>query len=1204
MIIKHKKIKAISKVSVGLLSLFMVIGGIYTLSTQQAYGAPDDSSYELVWKDEFDGTTLNEDNWDYQTGAWGASEIQACYKMNTNNVNVGGGTLKLTAQYEPGVACGSAGTRDFTSGFVQTRNKKYWTYGYVEARIKMPNNNGSTWPAFWMSPNEAVYGSWPRSGEIDIFEAKGHDSNYLAANAHWGIASGNKRQHQGNVNVNTLSANGTADWHTYAVKWQEGRLDFYIDGQHFHTVDNFRDPNATTHPGPFNVPFYIRLNLAIGGTYLTPPHNDAHNNSGNFPTTMEIDYVRVYQKSAANAETVNIPDTNLRSQINRTLTKTTGAQRADDRAITVEDMKNLNHLDLNIAASAPANEKITDLTGLEKAVNLTRIALANHNVRNITPLAGLTHLTSIDLTGNAVTDVSPLNGLTKLTSENLKLGSQKPTITTSTPTFPSPLKNQTGATITIQDSSTLANDTAGNLRLVSPVYDGQLHTAQAPWTTSITIGGATATFSGTLTVNATLPQQQPQPDLSGLRAAIAAAEAEPSYIQNDSVVAAALTQARAVVAQASPSQTDIQTATNNLNNAVAAAKQKEQNAQAAAETAVAAAENSKRPSDVASAQAKVNAVQDPAKKAAFQARLNAVNSAISSALSALNSLIATAKDPSTTAGMSSSTVAALQSQITAAEAVANNANSSVAELDNARTALQAKIDALQIDTSALQAAITAAEAEPNYIKSDTDVNNALTAAKAVLAQTNPSASAIQAAITTLNNTVAAAKQKEQDAQAAAQTAVSHAESTKRPSDVTAAQAKVNAVQDPDKKASFQNRLQSVTNAINSAKTSLSTLLDQAQGVSTSGMTSATTQALQAQITASQQVLGADSSVAELQDSRDKLQTAINNLRADKTALQAAITAAENEPAYIKNDTEVAATLQHARSVQSNTNPSVDNVRTATEQLQQAVAAAKQKEQDAQVAAEAAVVQAETDKTQTAIDAAKVLVNKVQDPAKKAALQARLNAIVVATPNPPTPPTPNPNPNPNPNPTTPTTSATIPQPHGASVTISTSGDACYNLASAKAATAPERHNNRILRDIVDFTIDCTNQTANTGFTTQVTLTLSRRYNTTRRLTIAKITNGTFKEDITSHVTFGTTSDGKYTTISYSLTDGGFGDEDGIANGVIVDPVGVYEEEDNPLSAALHGATSVLAATGDNIVFVATGAILLGGGGLWMVRRGRE
>ena len=270
MILKNKETR-ITNLTIGLLSILTIVGGFYMVSTQRAYGAPDDSSYELVWKEDFNGTELNSNDWSYQTGAWGASEVQACYKKSNNNVNVSGGNLKITALYEPNVACGDAGTRDFTSGFIQTRNKKYWTYGYIEARMKLPGNNGSTWPAFWMSPNEAVYGSWPRSGEIDIFETKGHDSNYLAANAHWGVASNNKRQAQGNFNVKTLSPNGTNDWHTYAVKWQEGRLDYYIDGQPFHTVSNFSTPNATTHPGPFNTPFYIRINLAIGGNYLTPP---------------------------------------------------------------------------------------------------------------------------------------------------------------------------------------------------------------------------------------------------------------------------------------------------------------------------------------------------------------------------------------------------------------------------------------------------------------------------------------------------------------------------------------------------------------------------------------------------------------------------------------------------------------------------------------------------------------------------------------------------------------------------------------------------------------------------------------------------------------------------------------------------------------------------------------------------------------------
>ncbi len=257
--------------------------------SQVASAGLDDSSYKLVWQDEFDGNSLNTDNWGYQTGGWGASGIQNCYKSGADNVAVSGGTLKITAQYVPGVSC-SGGTRDFTSGFVQTKDKKTWTYGYFEARMKMPTNNGSTWPALWMSPNEARYGSWPASGEIDIIEAKGHDPTYVAGNAHWGTSS--KRNQKPGV---TRQVN-TGDWHVYAVKWQEGKLEFFVDGELYHVIDNFHGPSATTHPGPFNIPFYIRINMAIGGSYLDPPHNDANNNIANFPATMEVDYVRVYQK--------------------------------------------------------------------------------------------------------------------------------------------------------------------------------------------------------------------------------------------------------------------------------------------------------------------------------------------------------------------------------------------------------------------------------------------------------------------------------------------------------------------------------------------------------------------------------------------------------------------------------------------------------------------------------------------------------------------------------------------------------------------------------------------------------------------------------------------------------------------------------------------------------------------------------------------
>ena len=145
------------------------------------------------------------------------------------------------------------------------------------------------------------------------------------------------------------------------------------------------------------------------------------------------------------------------------------------------------------------------------------------------------------------------------------------------------------------------------------------------------------------------------------------------------------------------------------NNAPVGPSEEEQKV-TAAEAAVANAESTKRPSDVAAAKTKVDAVGDAGKKAAFQARLDAVTNAISGARSTLTALIAKAKDPATVAGMSSSTIAALQAQVTAAEAVINNANASVSELDNARTALQGKLDALKIDKASLQAAITSKEA--------------------------------------------------------------------------------------------------------------------------------------------------------------------------------------------------------------------------------------------------------------------------------------------------------------------------------------------------------------------------------------------------------------------------------------------------------------------------------------------------------------
>jgi len=261
-------------------SLFFNIQNIY---------ADTPACYNLIWSDEFSGNTLDETKWQYYTWGWNSSEVQSCYRQE--NVTVNNGTLKLTAMHEPGVTCSSGS--NFSSGFVQTRDKAFWTYGYFEARIKLPASD-STWPAFWMSPQNSEYGEWPRSGEIDIFEVKGHDMSRSYGNAHWGNSGDDKQQDKGTY---TFPAGSQADnWHVYAVEWQEGELKFYIDDVHYHTINNFDEPNATTHPGPFNIDFYLRLNVAVGGTYLDEPYNDAYNDLGQLPADMEVDWVRVYQK--------------------------------------------------------------------------------------------------------------------------------------------------------------------------------------------------------------------------------------------------------------------------------------------------------------------------------------------------------------------------------------------------------------------------------------------------------------------------------------------------------------------------------------------------------------------------------------------------------------------------------------------------------------------------------------------------------------------------------------------------------------------------------------------------------------------------------------------------------------------------------------------------------------------------------------------
>ncbi len=413
MLIRKRFLNTKVKILTGVMVAGLVVSGsLLALPTGQAKGVSDDYplndsanwNQEPVWRDEFNGTSLDRESWNVRSGGWGANNVQSCYRNREENVNVKDGSLNLVGLYKPGEKCsGNSKSGDFTSGFVETKGKKAWTYGYIEARIKMPNNK-STWPGFWMSPNNSTYGSWPRSGEIDIIETKGSNLNYAAADAHWGISPGYKKHAQGKK----LPAGfkDTTQWHTYGVKWTEGKLEYYIDGVKFHTINRFSQPNAANTPyGPFDKPFFLRLNLAIGGDYIdgngskwSNAYNALAEHPESFPATMSIDYVRVYERRTA--KEVNVPDNNLRAQLNKKLSTILSTNRKDDQKITDVELEKLTDLNLDVADDTSEAEKIHDLTGLEAAKNLKNLSLKNSSVFDLRAVSNIKSLKSINLTIN------------------------------------------------------------------------------------------------------------------------------------------------------------------------------------------------------------------------------------------------------------------------------------------------------------------------------------------------------------------------------------------------------------------------------------------------------------------------------------------------------------------------------------------------------------------------------------------------------------------------------------------------------------------------------------------------------------------------------------------------------------------------------------------------------------------------------------
>jgi len=231
---------------------------------------------QLVWEDNFDGDRLQSENWNIVTGdgcpnlcGWGNNERQI---YAADNHTVANGLLTISAQNEGQV---------YTSTRINSKGKREFQYGKIEIRAKLPLGKG-LWPAFWMLGSNIDAVGWPRSGEIDILEYVGKESNHIFTSLHTPASYGTT------INTKKDVIPGIEEgFHTYAIDWTKDSIQFLVDDQLFYA---FAPENKNQETWPFDQPFYIIVNLAIGGNFGGPEVDDSI-----FPQEYVVDYIRVYQ---------------------------------------------------------------------------------------------------------------------------------------------------------------------------------------------------------------------------------------------------------------------------------------------------------------------------------------------------------------------------------------------------------------------------------------------------------------------------------------------------------------------------------------------------------------------------------------------------------------------------------------------------------------------------------------------------------------------------------------------------------------------------------------------------------------------------------------------------------------------------------------------------------------------------------------------
>ncbi len=237
---------------------------------------------QVLWEDQFDGPANQlpaSTKWSFDIGTnWGNAQLEYDTNRPENASLDGEGHLAITARKE------SYQGREYTSARIKTQDLFERTRGRFEARIKLPAGRG-IWPAFWLLGANIQTANWPACGEIDIMEYRGQERGIVHGSLHGPGYSGGSALSSDFA----LSGGETFDegYHVFAVDWDESSITWFVDDQSYLTIKPSNLPNETNWV--FNDPFFIILNVAVGGHYVGPPDD-----STVFPQTMLIDWVRVY----------------------------------------------------------------------------------------------------------------------------------------------------------------------------------------------------------------------------------------------------------------------------------------------------------------------------------------------------------------------------------------------------------------------------------------------------------------------------------------------------------------------------------------------------------------------------------------------------------------------------------------------------------------------------------------------------------------------------------------------------------------------------------------------------------------------------------------------------------------------------------------------------------------------------------------------